>query len=75
MSLPLSQEIVGTDPSHGDNEGACCGLKGGGWETNTRETKTRGVERCRKLGDLVFRGENWSLYMFVVSHGPVVVGL
>jgi len=75
VSLPLSQEIVGTDPSQGDNEGACCELRGGGWETKTQETKTRDVERCRKLGDLAFREEDWSLYMLVVSHGPVVVGL
>jgi len=74
VSLPLSQEIVGTDPSQGDNEGACCELRGGGW-TKTQETKTRDVERCRKLGDMAFRGEDWSLYMLVVSHGPVVVGL
>jgi len=74
VSLPLSQEIVGTHPSQGDNEGACCELRGGGW-TKTQEMKTRDVERCRKLGDLAFRGEDWSLYMLVVSHGPVVVGL
>ena len=56
MLLPLSHEIVGTDPSHGDNEGACCGLRGGGWETKTRETKKRDVESCRKHGDLMFGG-------------------
>ena len=48
--LPLSHEIVGTDPSHGDNEGACCRLRGGGWERKREKRKremSRAVESLR----------------------------
>ena len=48
--LPLSHEIVGTDPSHGDNEDACCRLRGGGWERKREKRKremSRAVENLR----------------------------
>jgi len=53
VPLPLSPEVVDTDTSRDDNEGASCFEWGGGWVTK--------IASCRELEDLVFErigGEN-----------------